>query len=78
MMVRLSGVRKTILIVSYDVFMCAGVIFDGWFNKSIFVLNSLLHIKQVNSEIDDSDDDPLALALGSLRFLSASQILFAS
>ena len=28
-------------------------------------------LKEVNSENSDSDDDPLALALRSLRFLSA-------
>ena len=39
-----------------------------------FALNCLLQIEQVNSENDDSDDDPLALALPSLCFLSASQI----
>ena len=35
-------------------------------------------IEQVNHGNDDSDDDPLALALRSLRFRSASQRLFAS
>ena len=41
--------------------------------RSIFALNCLLQIEQVNSENDNSDDDPLALAL---RFLFASQILY--
>ena len=39
--------------------------------------DSLSEIEQVNSDCPDSDEDPLALALRSLRFLSASQILFA-
>ena len=33
----------------------------------MFVLNCLLQIEQVNSKNDDSDDDPLALALHSLH-----------
>ena len=32
----------------------------------------------MNSDCAESDDDPLALAFLSLRFISASQILFAS
>ena len=44
----------------------------------IFALNCHLQIEQVNSENDDSDVDPLALALRSLRFRSASRTLFAS
>ena len=43
-----------------------------------FALTCLLQIEQVNFESDDSSDDPLALALRSLRFRSASQTLFAS
>ena len=43
-----------------------------------FARNSLLQKEQVNSENDDTDGDPLALALRSLRFRSASQTLFAS
>ena len=48
-----------------------------WLIRPFFPLNYLLQIKQVNSENDDSDDNPLALALLSLCFLSASQTLFA-
>ena len=44
----------------------------------MFALYCLLQIEQVNSEGDDSDDDPLVLALRSLRFLIASQTIFAS
>ena len=44
----------------------------------MFALNCLFQIEQVGSESDDTDDDPLSLALCSLCFLSASQILFAS
>ena len=44
----------------------------------ILALNCQLQIEQVNSDCTNSDDDPLALVLRSLRFLSASQILFAS
>ena len=57
-------------------FICVGV-FSG-VNRPIFALNGPLQIEQVNSENDDSDDDPLALALCSVLFLSASQILFGS
>ena len=35
-----------------------------------------LHVKQVNSESNDSDDNPLALALRSLHFLPVLQALF--
>ena len=45
---------------------------------SILALNCRLQIEQVNSDCAESDDGPLALAFLSLRFLSASQILFAS
>ena len=38
--------------------------------RTILALNCLLQVEQVNSEHDNSDDDPLALAL---RFCSASQ-----
>ena len=44
---------------------------------SFAALNCLLQIEQVNSESDDSDDDPLAQGLYSLRFHSASQTPFA-
>ena len=46
--------------------------------KATFCSKLSVQIEQVSSESDDSDDDPLALALRSLRYLSASQILFAS
>ena len=41
----------------------------------IFALNCLLQIEHVNSENEDTDGDPLVLALRSLRFRSASQTL---
>ena len=44
----------------------------------MFAINWLSQLEQVSSEIDDSIDDPLGLALRSLHFLSDSQILFAS
>ena len=44
----------------------------------ILALNCRLQIEHVNSDCAESDDDPLALAFLSLRFLSASQILFDS
>ena len=44
----------------------------------MFALNCLLQVEQVSSESDDHDDDPLALALRSLRFFYSPQILFAS
>ena len=44
----------------------------------MFALTCLLQIEQVNSESDDTDDDPLSLALRFLRFRSASQTLFAN
>ena len=31
--IRLSGVRRTILTFGYQVFMCAGVFFDGWLGQ---------------------------------------------
>ena len=46
--------------------------------KPILDLDCRLQIEQVNSGCAESDDGPLALAFLSLRFLSASQILFAS
>ena len=49
-----------------------------WLYKQIFALNCRLQIEQVNSDCAESDDGPLALAFLSLRFLSASQMLFAS
>ena len=49
-----------------------------WLYKPILALNCRLQIEQVNSDCAESDDGPLVLAFLSLRFLSASQILFAS
>ena len=46
--------------------------------KPILALNCRLQIEQVNSDCAEFDDGPLALAFLSLRFLSASHILFAS
>ena len=42
--------------------------------KPTFALNCRLQIEQVNTYCDDSDVDPLALSLRSLRFLSANHI----
>ena len=44
----------------------------------MFAPNFLLQIEQINFENDASDDDSLALALCSSRFLSASHVRFAS
>ena len=41
----------------------------------MLALNYLLQTEQVNSEDDDPDDDPLALALSSLSPFSALQTL---
>ena len=41
-------------------------------------LNCGLQIEQVNSDSNDTDDASLTFALHSLRFLSCSQIHFAS
>ena len=49
-----------------------------WLIKPDFARNRLLQIEQVNFENADSEDDPFALALRSLRFRSASQTRFAS
>ena len=68
MIVRLSVLRKTILNPEYYVFM----------HEWCVVFICRLQIEQVKSDCTVSDDDPLVLALHSLRFLSASQILFAS
>ena len=46
--------------------------------KPMLAINCRLQIEQVNSDCAESDDGPLALAFLSSRFLSASQILFAS
>ena len=62
---RLSELIKTILDPDYHVFM----------RIVCFALNCRLQIEQVNAYCDDSDVDPFALSLLSLRFLSASQIL---
>ena len=50
----------------------------GWLYKSFVALNCQLQIEQVNLGCAKSDDGLLPLAFLSLRFLSASQILFAS
>ena len=44
----------------------------------MYALNCRVLIEHVNSDSAESDDDPLALAFLSIRFLSASHILFAS
>ena len=67
---RLSVLRK-----KYYVFMCDCVFFD-WCSSQCLLLT--VGLQSVNSENEESDDDPLALALRSLHFLSASQTLFAS
>ena len=43
-----------------------------------FFVNCRLQIEHVNSDLDYSDDESLALAFFTLRILSASQILFDS
>ena len=48
-----------------------------WLIRPIVALNCLLQIEHVGSEDGGSDDDPLALALHSLRFRSALQTLLA-
>ena len=47
-----------------------------WLYKPILALNCRLQIEQVNSDCAETDDGSFALAFLSLRFLSASQILF--
>ena len=49
--------------------------FLWWVTRPILALNCLLQTEQVNFEDDDSDYDPLALALRSLHFCSALQTL---
>ena len=56
-------------------FICVGQFFL-FLTRPILALNCRLQIEQVN--IMDSAGGPLVLALHSLRFLSASQILFFS
>ena len=56
----------------YYVLMCDRLL------KPVFDLNCRLQVEQVYSGNNDIDKYPLALALRSLRFLSASQTLFAS
>ena len=46
--------------------------------KPNLALNCRLQIEQVNTDCAESDDGALGLVVLSLRFLSASQILFAS
>ena len=68
--------RMTIL-SPYYVFMCDCVFVDGClanFSSKLSVANR----GSRNADCNDSDDVPMALALRSLHFLSASQILFAS
>ena len=67
LIIRLSELRKTIFNPEYSMFMC-----------DFFSLNCRLQIEQVDAYCDDSDVDPLALSLRSLRLISASQITFAS
>ena len=54
------------------------VVWLSWLYKPILALNCLLQIEQVDSDCAEPDDGPFALAFLSLRFLSTSQILFAS
>ena len=56
--------------------MCVCVFADGY--KPILALNCRLQIEHLNSDCAETDDGSLALAFLSLRFLSASQILFSS
>ena len=77
MIARLLELRTTILNPEYQVFMCECVCVDVCLKPSL-ALNCRLEIEHVSSDCAGSDDDPLALAFRSLRFLSASQILFAS
>ena len=65
--------------------MCVCVFVDGCIQPStntqtepILALNCRLKIEHVNSDCAETDDGSLALAYLSLRFLSASQILFSS
>ena len=46
--------------------------------KPILALNCRFQIEHVNSVCAETDNGSLALAFRSLRFLSASQILFSS
>ena len=46
-----------------------------WHYSFGLLWNCRLQVEQVNSEDNDSDGDPLALALRSLRFLSASKTI---
>ena len=59
-------------------FVCDCVFVDGCLSHFLFALNCRLQIEHVNSDCAESDDDLLALAFRSLRFLSSSQIPFAS
>ena len=54
-------------------FLCAGEFF-WWLTRPILALNCRIQVEQVG--IMESAGGPLVLALRSLRFLSASQILF--
>ena len=46
--------------------------------KPILALHCPLQVEYVNSDNNDSDDDPLALSLRSLCLLSSSRTLSAS
>ena len=46
-----------------------------WNYSFVLLWNCRLQVEQVNSEDNDSDGNPLALALRSLRFLSASKTI---
>ena len=59
--------------------MCVCVFVDGCISQAnILALKCRLQIEQVSSDCAESDDGPLAVVFLSLRFLSASQILFTS
>ena len=62
--VSLSVMRK-IFNLEYYVFLCDSVC---WLIKPILVLNCRLHVEQVTS-VGNNSDDQLALALRTLRFL---------
>ena len=57
---------------------CVLVCFFWWLIMPIFVLNCLLQLEQVDSENDDSDDDPFCsgFALFALSFCFAGSLCF--
>ena len=57
--------------------MCVCLFVDGCISQ-ILALNCRLQIEHVKSDCAETDDGSLAVAFLSLRFLSASQILFSS